>query len=256
MSHFKQVGLLALFGFAILASISTPAHAGILDRLLGRESKPEVARAQSHSDGDADSDCFCQDCDHTPCAGWAQLCRKKCGATYYPSKPPYCAPCWGVYPTCWRRGQECWVCPQEKWSSKPSKSAQGNRVYVPPSPSTYGSATGGSLSAPSAPKADPEVDVNESTATPDLETPPAEVIPPQSRRANPPSVRQASSQASTSRSAVAQSSAARSAQTVNRPVPPPVRREPVAAKAAHATPSPAVKPAKNKSIEELLRDLE
>ncbi len=252
MSHFKQVGLPALFGFAILALISTPAHAGILDRLLGRESKPEVARAQSNTD--ADSECFCQDCDHTPRAGWTQLCRKKCGATYYPSKPPYCAPCWGVYPTCWRRGQECWVCPQEKWSTKPSKSAQGSRGDLPPSPPTYGPATGGSLSAPSAPKAnavEPEFNREESPATPDLETPPAEVIPPQSRRANPPAVRQASSQASTSRSAVAQSSAARSAQAVSRPVPPPARREPVA-----ATTSAAVKPAKNKSIEELLRDLE
>lgn len=234
MTRLMTLGRSALLGWLLVVGCATISQAGLLDQFLGNATKSEKVRAQSpyRSDEDCEAEIeFCGDCDHNPTPWKTRQCRKKCGATYYPAQPPYCAPCFGVYPTCWRRLDECWVCPQEKYATKPSKFGRANvgaSATVPPSPvaTPY---------VPAAPAADPVP-----VAPPALD--PAEEI-------TPPAAEEASRRVKRL-PAVRQASQTRPAD--NRPAVLKLPSAPTAASAASAAPAAP----RAKSVEELLRDLQ
>lgn len=150
MSLFTHRARLLLSAGLCLAMHASAVHAGLLDSWLAKKPLSPSTRGQSPSV--AEETGFCADCDHNPNPRHTARCRHHCGQTYYPAIPPYCAPCYGVYPTCWRRLDECWTCPQERYTTKPKrrsefdplKDAQG----VPPLPAT------GAPYVPSTPAAD------------------------------------------------------------------------------------------------------
>lgn len=147
MSHKKTVGLLALCGLLSFSAVASRAEAGLLDRWLSKKKPQVVSRSQSpeFEDYEVDTSGFCNDCDHNPRPVLTELCRRNlCHGTYYPGIPPYCAPCWGSYPTCFRRTQECWICPQERYAIKrrPPKPRTEWQHDVPPAPPALGPDSG------------------------------------------------------------------------------------------------------------------
>ena len=173
MSEKNRTALWAWCGLIGVIALQGRADAGLLDRWLF--AKPSAAvRSQSP---DIDEECrsvaFCEDCDHNPRPRCTEWCRRHiCHGTYYPSIPPFCAPCWGVYPTCWRRADDCWVCPQVQYSVK-RKHPQGRISDIPPAPPARTFET--ELPPMSEPVETPEppalpedeVDVDEEATTPD-----------------------------------------------------------------------------------------
>jgi len=241
VTRLMTLGRSALLGWLFVVGCATISQAGLLDQFLGSATKTEKVRAQSpYRDDDCDKEIeFCGDCDHNPTPWKTRQCRKKCGATYYPAQPPYCAPCYGVYPTCWRRLDECWVCPQEKYTTKPSKFGRanvGSSGNVPPSPvaTPYVPAAPAAEPVPAAP---PALDPAEDTVAP-----PAEEASRRVSRA--PVVRQASqTRPAPSRPAPARPAALKPAAAA------------IAAPSTNAGNAASAAP-RAKSVEELLRDLQ
>lgn len=150
MSLFTHRARLLLSAGLCLALHASAAQAGLLDSWLAK--KPLSPNSRGQSPSVAEETGFCADCDRTPNPRHTARCRHNCGQTYYPSIPPYCAPCYGVYPTCWRRLDECWSCPQERYATKPKRRAELDPLKdtqgVPPLPTT------GVPYVPAAPAAD------------------------------------------------------------------------------------------------------
>ena len=227
MTRLMSLGRSALLGWLLVAGWATMAQAGLLDRVLGNTTESKTVRGQSPYRQDAGVETeleFCGDCDHNPNPWKTRQCRKGCGATYYPAQRPYCAPCYGVYPTCWRRLEECWMCPQERFTTRPSKSGRSNAIEpggLPPAPA----ATPYVPAAPTSP-------VEETPAvTPPSIDPADEITPPAADEARriqrTPRIQQAS------------------------------QTRPAAARSAPVAPAASEAPqGRAKTVEELLRDLQ
>lgn len=83
----------------------TPAGGG-----SWQQSAPSTTPWYQANSYEAQQDCCGPYVKHT---WWKDLCRKKCGQTFYCSTPPYCMPCYGFNNSCWRRTGECTICPRE-----------------------------------------------------------------------------------------------------------------------------------------------
>lgn len=191
MSDFTQRARLLVCAGLWLAAEASAAHAGLLDSWLAR--KPPTPNSRAQSPAAAEETGFCSDCDRNHNPRHIERCRNHCGQTYYPAIPPYCAPCYGVYPTCWRRLEECWSCPQERYSTKPKRRSEMDPLrdtqgvpplpaagapYVPSEPAAKSAedAAPPAVKSPAAP-AETEADA---PAIPEVE-PPASEPGPQSR---------------------------------------------------------------------------
>jgi len=237
VSYLTHRARLLLSASLWLATQVAVADAGLLDTWLAR--KPPTPNLRGQSPAVADETGFCSDCDRTPNARHRERARNFWGHTYYPSIPPYCAPCHGVYPTCWRRLEECWSCPQERFATKPKRRSEvdplGDKPGIPPLPPA------GAPYIPSEP--------GDAAGSP----PPTQPEP-LSPTSDQPTIKTPSDEPATDAPPAIESPAAPQSRTRSDRVQPASAVQP-AANPAVSKPAPATVKARSKSVEELIREL-